>query len=67
VELYNFGFKIILNIGHDQKSMNKVQTIVLYQKRLERSQCKCTHLLKVLQLNCSIRDSTIKMIPSKIM
>jgi len=48
VELYNFGFKIILNIWHDQKSMNKAQTTVLYQERLERPQCKCTHLLKVL-------------------
>jgi len=48
VEFYNFGFKIILNIWHDQKSMNKVQTIVLHTKRSVRLHCKCTHLLKVL-------------------
>jgi hypothetical protein len=48
VELYNFGFRIILNIWHEQKSMNKVKTTVIYPKRFERPHCKCTHLLKVL-------------------
>jgi len=67
VQLYNFGFKIILNIWHYHKGIKKVQTNVLYPKRFERPHCIMHIPFEGSVVNCSFRYWTIKMLRSKIM